>query len=249
MAFRLLGGPTHGELTLQVDGWLEYRPDADFNGADAFTYSALYPDRGWSAPGSVVITVTPVFDATKVRATSTAGLVAYRGPVTFAGTLVSDEIPVDGELIELERAAEPVGAVALDGLQDGDGTERPLLDSRAPAGQAVLPGALRWLWGLPIRNTVRGDLRISAGARHRPDRAGAGGTRSTLSRVRWVDARSRFGGRADPHLPVAAESGRQLALLRIRACGHVQDKGLEQRVPRTGLTPVPGHVALACLCP
>ena len=36
----LVSGPAHGTLTLNADGSFSYTPDANFNGADSFTYKA-----------------------------------------------------------------------------------------------------------------------------------------------------------------------------------------------------------------
>ncbi len=36
----LVDGPTNGTVALNADGSFEYTPDADFNGADSFTYRA-----------------------------------------------------------------------------------------------------------------------------------------------------------------------------------------------------------------
>ena len=33
-------GPAHGSLTLNADGSLSYTPDANYHGADSFTYRA-----------------------------------------------------------------------------------------------------------------------------------------------------------------------------------------------------------------
>src|SRR5262249_23146950 len=36
----LVQGPAHGELSLNADGSFTYTPNADYNGADSFTYKA-----------------------------------------------------------------------------------------------------------------------------------------------------------------------------------------------------------------
>ncbi len=60
MTFDIASQPSFGTLTL--DGQrVEYTPDADYNGADSFTFTASDPD-GTSAPATVSIDVTPVDD-------------------------------------------------------------------------------------------------------------------------------------------------------------------------------------------
>src|SRR5262249_7594571 len=39
LAAALLSGPAHGTLTLNLDGSFSYTPDANYSGADSFTYS------------------------------------------------------------------------------------------------------------------------------------------------------------------------------------------------------------------
>jgi VCBS repeat-containing protein len=53
--------PAHGTLDANADGSFTYTPDADFNGADSFTYEAF--DGAASSPATVTITVDPVNDA------------------------------------------------------------------------------------------------------------------------------------------------------------------------------------------
>src|SRR5436190_2026254 len=58
----LVGGPTHGTLTLNTDGSLVYMPALNFNGTDSFTYKAG-DGQAQSGVATVTITVTPVNDA------------------------------------------------------------------------------------------------------------------------------------------------------------------------------------------
>lgn len=52
-------GPSHGDIAFESDGSFIYTPDADFNGADTFTYRAF--DGGlYSDPATVTITVVAV---------------------------------------------------------------------------------------------------------------------------------------------------------------------------------------------
>src|SRR2546423_1453836 len=58
----LVSGPAHGGLTLNADGSFAYAPDADFNGADGFTYKAR-DGAGAESVAAVTLTVNPVNDA------------------------------------------------------------------------------------------------------------------------------------------------------------------------------------------
>ena len=57
-----IDGPSHGRLTLRVDGSLEYAPDPDWFGSDRFTYRARLGDLE-SAPAEAVVEVRAVNDA------------------------------------------------------------------------------------------------------------------------------------------------------------------------------------------
>ena len=56
-------GPLHGTLTLNADGSFSYVPNANFNGADSFTYVANDALLASTPPTTVAITVNPVNDA------------------------------------------------------------------------------------------------------------------------------------------------------------------------------------------
>jgi Ca2+-binding RTX toxin-like protein len=58
-------GPAHGSLTLNSDGSFVYTPDADYNGADSFTYT-VNDGTSTTAPVTVDLTVDPVNDAPKL---------------------------------------------------------------------------------------------------------------------------------------------------------------------------------------
>ncbi|MCF6391655.1 cadherin-like domain-containing protein, partial [Mycobacterium sp. MBM] len=70
----LVDGPAHGTLTLNTDGSFTYTPNADFNGADSFTYTAT-DGTATSSVATVSITVDPVNDT----------------PVTAGDTFTTDE--------------------------------------------------------------------------------------------------------------------------------------------------------------
>src|SRR5207244_3030791 len=57
----LVSGPAHGSLTFNADGSFAYTPNANYNGADTFTYK----DNDGQADGNtatVTITVNPIND-------------------------------------------------------------------------------------------------------------------------------------------------------------------------------------------
>ncbi len=55
-------GPAHGALTLNADGSFSYTPDANYHGADSFTYRAN-DGVADSAEATVTLTINPVNDA------------------------------------------------------------------------------------------------------------------------------------------------------------------------------------------
>ncbi len=60
--FTLVSGTTNGTLTFNADGTYTYLPNADFNGADSFTYE-MNDGNGGTDQATVMITVDPVNDA------------------------------------------------------------------------------------------------------------------------------------------------------------------------------------------
>ncbi|MBI1373590.1 MAG: tandem-95 repeat protein, partial [Phycisphaera sp.] len=60
---QLLAGPSHGVLTLNTDGTFTYSPDADYNGADVFTYRTIDSLGGASAPATAMVLVNSINDA------------------------------------------------------------------------------------------------------------------------------------------------------------------------------------------
>jgi hypothetical protein len=58
----VLSSPTHGSLTLNADGSLTYTPDADYDGADSFSYRAT-DAAGLSGTANVNLTIAAVNDA------------------------------------------------------------------------------------------------------------------------------------------------------------------------------------------
>ena len=62
LTYSVVDGPAHGSLELNADGSFSYKPDANFNGSDSFTYVAN-DGTADSNTATVSITITSVNDA------------------------------------------------------------------------------------------------------------------------------------------------------------------------------------------
>jgi VCBS repeat-containing protein len=118
----LVSGPSHGTLSLSSNGSFVYTPDADYNGADSFTYNA----RDGSADSNVAtvsLTITAVNDA------PTAGDDAYSVAedavltVSAAGVLGNDG-DIDGDAPSTELVSGPANG-SLTFNADGSFTYTP----------------------------------------------------------------------------------------------------------------------------
>ncbi len=92
-------GPSHGLVTLNLDGSFSYTPDASFSGEDRFVYHATDGALD-SAPATVLVTVSPVNDAPISADDSYA--TSEDTPLTIlapAGVLANDS-DVDGDALE-----------------------------------------------------------------------------------------------------------------------------------------------------
>jgi VCBS repeat-containing protein len=111
----LVSGPAHGSMTLNANGALSYKPAANYNGADSFTYKASDGQAG-SNVATVSLTVTAVNDA----------------PVAnddIAGVAKGRAITADAQH----------GVLVNDGDLDGDGLSVSAVNgSAANVGQAVV---------------------------------------------------------------------------------------------------------------
>lgn len=62
VTYAMVGQPAHGTITFNTDGTFTYKPDANFNGTDTFTYKAN-DGQGDGNVATVTLKVTPVDDA------------------------------------------------------------------------------------------------------------------------------------------------------------------------------------------
>ena len=107
-------GPSQGAVILNADGTFTYVPNANFNGADAFTYRIL-DGAGGVAQATVLITVDPVDDAPVVTADSynlTEDSVLASNP---ANAVLVNDVEVDGEamLVNTVPVSNPSNGVLI----------------------------------------------------------------------------------------------------------------------------------------
>jgi large repetitive protein len=96
--------PANGQVTINTDNRLTYKPAKDFNGDDSFTYT-ISDGNGGTAIGRVNIKVTPVNDAPQITSKPiTAGRVwgAYSYPVKA-------EDPDKGDILTYSLTSAPEG--------------------------------------------------------------------------------------------------------------------------------------------
>lgn len=86
----LVSGPDHGELFLNGDGSFTYTPDANFNGADIFTYK-VSDGQGGEDTATVTITVNPVNDAPVLEDGQTFPVAENSANGTVVGTVRAND--------------------------------------------------------------------------------------------------------------------------------------------------------------
>ena len=120
LTFALSADATHGSVSVAADGAYTYTPDADYNGADSFSYT-VSDGVGGSATGSVSIAVAPVNDA-PVAASAVASTAE---DVPLVGTLAATDIDGDALVYSL-AAGSSQGSVVVNA--DGTYTYTPAAD-------------------------------------------------------------------------------------------------------------------------
>ncbi|GAB3403449.1 Ig-like domain-containing protein [Massilia agilis] len=100
MSVALVNGPAHGTLALRADGSFEYHADANYNGADSFTYVASDAFGGASSVTQVRLAIASVNDA-PVAANDSAS-VAEDAEVTI--NVLGNDSDVDGDALSIVLA-------------------------------------------------------------------------------------------------------------------------------------------------
>lgn len=102
--FALLSGPSHGALSLEEDGSFSFAPDADYNGADAFTFTVADAD-------GAVVTATATLSIAAVNDAPLASAAAFATPEDQAISGVLAGTDVDGDALTFSLASGAAGGV------------------------------------------------------------------------------------------------------------------------------------------
>lgn len=149
--------PTHGVVTINTNGTLTYRPNADFNGIDTFTYR-VSDGQLFSTPATVTLTVDAINDAPQnnVPGPQTAD---EDTPLVFSSETLNaitvGDLETDSQTQIEVRLSVTHGKLTLltrDGLTFtlGDGTDDPAIRMRGTI--AALNAALDGLTYQPNAN-------------------------------------------------------------------------------------------------
>lgn len=112
LSFALATQAGHGTAVLNADGSFTYTPDANFNGADSFTYTVSDADAGETLTRTVSITVNAVNDAPVADSLS----FSTDEDVQYNGTLTGSDVDGDSPAFALTTpAAHGIVTLNLDG--------------------------------------------------------------------------------------------------------------------------------------
>ncbi|PYR72641.1 MAG: hypothetical protein DMF87_27575 [Acidobacteria bacterium] len=100
--------PAHGTALINANGTISYTPDANFNGADAFTYT-LEDGGGHSATARVSVTVAAVNDSP--AALGDAGTTAEDTALSIS--VLANDTDVDGDSLSISGVGSPGHGSAL----------------------------------------------------------------------------------------------------------------------------------------
>ncbi len=117
--------PAHGTVSIEADGSYTYKPAADYNGKDSFSYT-VSDGQGGSNTYTVEVTVTPVNDAPVAGNAS----IATPEDTPKTGTLPQGR-DVDGEPFTYTKESDPAHGTVTIGT-DGSYTYTPATDYNGP---------------------------------------------------------------------------------------------------------------------
>ncbi|MGR3579850.1 MAG: VCBS domain-containing protein [Sagittula sp.] len=169
-------GPSHGSVTMNIDGSFTYIPDADWSGIDSFDYRAT-DSLGAYEVGTEIITIEAVADAPTVSL-APPGAATYG----FAGSGVDQQVSTaatDGDTAETVAALDGGGYVVV-WHSNENGTynvlARMFSDDGTPQGQALTVASGLPAIPYPVVNGLPGGGFAIAHAS-----AGAGGSDISVS--------------------------------------------------------------------
>ncbi|TXM66229.1 tandem-95 repeat protein [Methylobacterium sp. WL12] len=98
----LVAGPSHGALTLNMDGSLAYTPDVNYTGADSFTYKAN-DGTDDSNVATVSLTVSPAapVNTAPVGVNDSVNATAGQTKIIDAATLLANDTDADGNALSI----------------------------------------------------------------------------------------------------------------------------------------------------
>ncbi|MBK6594259.1 MAG: tandem-95 repeat protein [Burkholderiales bacterium] len=134
----IVEGPTHGQVTINLDGTFNFAPDKDWHGEDRFSYK-LSDGHVDSNLAIVSLTVTPVNDAPV--ATDDAASVAEDGTTTASGSLLANDSDVDGDALGIDEPGTYTGIYGTLTLSQ-DGSYSYALASDSSIVQALRAGEI-----------------------------------------------------------------------------------------------------------
>ncbi len=148
--------PAHGQLVLNADGSLQYTPDTDYHGPDAFTYTATEAGRrGASDSATVTITVSPTPDAPTITAAAVTPAVAYETSVLTAaasGWSDADNDP-EGYRYQWERNGTPIADATGSTLTGADFDKGDTVACLVTPWDGTLAGTAIRTAGVTVRNS------------------------------------------------------------------------------------------------
>ena len=100
-----VSGPANGTLVLNSDGTFTYTPDADFNGADSFSYE-VSDGSGGTSQAVVTIAVNPMNDV-PVAASDNISVDGLSGGAFSQAALLANDTDVDGDTLQIVGFTQP----------------------------------------------------------------------------------------------------------------------------------------------
>lgn len=122
----LLGDASNGAVSLAADGSFTYTPEADFSGADSFTYAANDGLQN-SFPVTVSINVSAVNDQPVATGDEYTVLADTATSIPVADGVLSNDVDVDGPTLTASPVADVSNGV-LNLAADGSFTYTPIAD-------------------------------------------------------------------------------------------------------------------------